>query len=154
MSFTDDDRREFRRDSNFLGGQATKWVIIAVVLVALIGAAAWGISVLTAGPKGRGDAYRQQQSAENWTRAQAEFNRRYQGILAQDKKITIAAAALKRDPESARRQVEYDGLVRNCADAVAQYNSLAREYLAEQFRDADLPSQIDDTDPATDCKEN
>lgn len=150
-------RKEFdqeRREVNFVGSQSAKitlWIVIGVIVV---GALFWGIKVATSGPRGQGDAFAQKNSAENWTRAQAEFNRRYQGIKALDKNVNQAAVALKRDPKNTRRQVEYDGNVRNCNDAVANYNSLSRSYLSEQFRDADLPYQIEDTDPTTDCQEN
>jgi len=148
-----DERREIAGDVNFASRQTAKVVVLTVVLVLVLGAVVWAIHVATAGPKGQGDAYAQQQSAANWTRAQAEFNRRYQAVQAQDRNIGVATAALARDPGNTRRQVELDGLTRNCNDAVGEYNSLAREYLSEQFRDSDLPAALPDPNNpgATDC---
>jgi hypothetical protein len=37
---------------------------------------------------------------------------------------------------------------------VAQYDAAARKFKDAEFRAADLPQQIEDTNPATDCKEN
>lgn len=154
MSFTKQDRDDFRSDARFLGGQTVKWVIVTIAIIGLIGAAIWGIRVATSPVRGQGDAYQQKNSAKNWVTKQKEFNQRYQSIKAMDKNITVAAAELKAQPNSQVKQVNYAGLVRNCNDAVGEYNSLAREYDARDFRDADLPAEIDDTDPATDCKEN
>ena len=36
---------------------------------------------------------------------------------------------------------------------VADYNAKARNYLAAEFRAADLPAQIDSLNPNTDCQE-
>lgn len=154
MSLTPQDRREIRSDSNFLGGQAVKWIIISVLVVLIIATLLWGLGVATSGVKGQGDAQRQKNSAANWTKQQAEFERMYASIKAQDKNITIAHAEAKANPNDQTKQINYSGLVRNCNDTVGNYNAMARSYLAEQFRAADLPAQIDDTDPATDCKEN
>jgi hypothetical protein len=149
-----DEYRETSQDINYGMRQGTKITLWVAALIILLTAAFWAIHVATSGPRGQGDAYAQKNSAANWTKAQAEFNQRYQGIQALDKNVTQAAVALKRNPKDTRRQIEYDGNVRNCNDAVSNYNSLSRSYLAEDFRDADLPYQIDDTDPTTDCKEN
>lgn len=154
MSFSNDERKAIKQDSNFIGGQAIKWIVIGVILILVLGAALWAFNVATSGVKGQGDAQRQKNSAENWTKQQAEFERMYASIKAQDKNITIAAKEAKANPDDATKQINYSGLIRNCNDTVANYNAMARSYLAEQFRAADLPAQIDETDPATDCKEN
>lgn len=132
----------------------TKVVLIAIAGVLALSALFWGISVAVSGPKGQGDAYKEKNSSKNWVQAQHDFNQKYQGIIALDKNIDQSYKALQRDPKDTRRQIEYDGNVRNCNTAVADYNTLALSYLSKDFRDANLPYQIDDNDPKTDCKEN
>lgn len=154
MSWSDEDRQAIEKDADFVGGQVIKWIVGGAILVIVIGVALWYFTVYTSGIKGEGDAERQKNSAENWTKQQAEFERMYASIKAQDKNISIAYAELKADPDDATREVNYSGLVRNCNDTVATYNARAREFLAEEFRAADLPKEITDTDPATDCQED
>jgi uncharacterized protein HemX len=154
VSWSNDERRSIKSDSNFLGGQAVKWIVIAIIVALVIGVGLWFFYVKTSGIKGQGDAERQKNSAQNWTKQQAEFERMYASIKAQDKNITIAYKEVKAKPDDTVKQTNYAGLVRNCNDTVATYNATARSFLAEQFRAADLPAQIDETDPATDCKEN
>lgn len=146
--------KEERREANRWFGLGIGWWLIMILVACAVGVAIWGISVAVSGVKGQGDAQIQKNSAPNWTQAQADFERTYASIKAQDKNITIAWGELQADPKSQVKQINYSGLVRNCNDTVANYNAKAREFLAKDFRSADLPQQIDDTDPSTDCKEN
>lgn len=148
-----DERREMNRYGRFGLG----WIIAIVVVIAVISLAGWGFKVLFSEPKGRGDALIEKNSAKNWVKTQKEFNDRYQDILATDLKIDAAKDAWKADKDNAVLQTNYNGLVNYCLSAVGEYNSLARSYLAADFRDADLPAEIDLNDPTnstTDCKEN
>lgn len=154
MSNYRDYEREERWQTNMWMGLFTKWWVILLVLVAVIGIIWWALSVTFSGVKGQGDAQIQKNSATNWTKAQAEFERTYASIKSQDKNITIAWKELQADPEDQVKQTNYSGLVRNCNDTVASYNSKAREFLSQDFRASDLPSEIDSSDPTTDCKEN
>lgn len=146
--------KEDRREANRWFGLGIGWWLIMILVACAVGVAVWGITVATSGVKGQGDAQIQKNSAANWTKAQAEFERTYASIKAQDKNITIAWKELQADPKSPIKQQNYSGLVRNCNDTVANYNAKAREFLAKDFRASDLPSEIDQTDPSTDCKEN
>lgn len=134
--------------------RTTLTVIAVIVIVALITGGIWLANVLASGFRGEGDAVIKKNSADNWTRQQAEFERLYASIKTQDKNIGIAHAELQADPTNQVKQTNYSGQVRNCNDTVGAYNAKAREFLAEDFRAADLPAQIDETDPTTDCKEN
>lgn len=154
MSMHDNDWRDTRREMNRAGRFGLGWFIVIVIIVIVIGIAGWGFKVLLSEPKGRGDALVEKNSAENWVKAQKEFNDRYQDILATDRKITVAKEAWDTDQNNAVLQTNYNGLKNYCETAVGEYNSLARSYLAEDFRDADLPPEIDLNDPNTDCKEN
>lgn len=130
------------------------WWLILIVIFALVGAALWGISVAVSGPKGVGDAVIKKNSSENWTAAQAKFEDMYADIVASDRKIDVAAATLATDPEDKTFQQTYAGIQTYCLSVVGDYNAEARKYLAEEFRSADLPAEIDNYDPTTDCKEN
>jgi len=129
------------------------WTIIIIVVVAIIGAIIWGINVAASGPKGVGDGIIQKNSAENWIAAQAKFEAQYADIVATDTKIELAKANLDTDPSDKTLQTQYTGLVSYCLSVAAEYNADARSYLSEEFRAADLPSQIDSTNPSTNCKE-
>jgi hypothetical protein len=131
-----------------LGG----WIIVAIIFFALIGIGTWAFRVATSDVKGRGDSAQIKNSAPNRIRAQQEFNRRYQDIKATDAKITVFAESVKADPKDVVSKANLDGTTAYCLSAVGEYNSLAREYASETFRDIDLPSEIDTLDPATDCK--
>ena len=132
---------------------ALKVVGIIVALVLLI----WGgfaLKVALSGPKGVGDAIIQKNSAENWTKAQAEFEDLYAGIQSQDKKLNAAAAVLAKAPTDRTYQQTYSGIQSGCTSLVAEYNAKSRKFLAADFKAADLPYQIDETDSRFDCKED
>lgn len=149
----DQDWRAARRDMNRGGRFGLGWFIIIIVVVAVIGIVAWLFTVGFSEPKGRGDAVIEKNSADNWVSAQKEFNDLYQNILSTDRNIGTAKTAWDADKDNAVLQTNYNGLVNSCNDLVGDYNSLARSYLAQDFRDADLPAQIDMNDTDTDCKE-
>ena len=127
--------------------------ILAVIVVVAICWFAWGSRVLTSGIVGQGNAIIQKNSAENWTKAQGEFESIYAEIEATDRKITVAKAALDLDPEDLTAKQTYTGTQNVCLSMVADYNAKARNYLAAEFRAADLPAQIDSLNPNTDCQE-
>ena len=130
------------------------WIVVGVVIAVLLGWGIWALRVATSGVAGQGNAVVQKNSAANWTQAQAGFVVRYAEVEATDRKIQNAWERLQKDPEDRFAETNYYGARDVCESQVADYNSLARTYLAEDFRDADLPEQIDDTNPLTDCKEN
>lgn len=129
------------------------WLSIATVvgLIALSWAG-FALTVALSGPKGVGNAIIQKNSAENWTKAQAGFEDKYQAIIAADRKIAVNTAALAADPKNPTLQTNVTGVTNICVSAVADYNAASRKFLLEDFKSADLPYQIDSTDPATDCK--
>lgn len=130
---------------------------IAIGLLALLGvfivsAVIWGASVAVSGPRGHGDATKAKNSSENWTAAQARFEDQHQAIISADEKIAIHKAALAADPKNPTLQTNLTGVTTGCISAVAEYNAESRKFLSEDFKSADLPYQIDKSDPATDCK--
>jgi hypothetical protein len=144
-----DSWREERREANRAGRFVLVWVLVVIAIALLIGAVVWGIRVITSPVTGAGDAYATKNSAANWTAAQARFEDEYADIVATDRKITATAGDA--DDKSTRGDT-YRGLRSYCLSAVGEYNADARKYLARDFRAADLPPQIDNTDPTTDCE--
>lgn len=134
--------------------RSVKWGLIALGAVLALVALIWGINVATSGVRGQGDAVVQRNSAANWTKAQAEFEERYATIEAQDRKIQNHYDRLQANPDDRFAETNYYGARDVCESAVADYNAKARTFLAGDFRSADLPAQIDSTNPLTDCKEN
>ena len=133
----------------------TVWIVVAAVAaVILVAAAAWGIRVATSDIRGRGDAEVTKNDARNRIRAQEGFEARYQDILATDRKLDVLAADATARPGDPAAQRTIVGVKTYCLTAVAEYNAKARSFRDQEFRDADLPHQINPNNPATDCKEN
>ena len=129
------------------------WTAIAVVIGIFV--LSWGgyaLTVAMSGPKGIGDGIKQKNSADNWIAAQKDFEQRHQEILSLDKKIALHKEALKSDPKDPILQTNVTGVASSCMSAVADYNAKSRSYLSEDFKSSDLPYQIDDAAPTTDCK--
>jgi hypothetical protein len=152
MRNDNDDWREAKRDANRVGRFGIGWLVIVVLVIAALSAAGWGLSVALSAPKGQGEAYAQKNSAANWTAAQARFEDLYQEVLATDRKITVAADALALDPTDKTAQANHSGTVNYCIGVVGDYNAEARKYLAGDFKAADLPTEISNTNTETDCK--
>lgn len=142
-----DDPRRFQRG---LFGATAWWIVGFVALISLIGAVLYWTGVIFAEPKGRADAYKQQRSGANRIAQQAQFEDRFQDIQSTDRKLTQAAKDAESGDPTAK--TVYTGLLNYCSDAVAEYNAESRKYLAADFKSIDLPHQIDQSDPTTDCK--
>lgn len=153
MSYSDEEWRRSKKDANRVTWWILGWIIIGAIVLGLLGWAAWGISVAISGPKGQGDATVEKNSAANWTAAQAGFEQKYQDILSTDLKIVNAHTLLLTSPDDKTLMTNYSGLTSYCLSAVAEYNADARSYLSQEFRSADLPSEIDIDNSTTDCKE-
>lgn len=150
------------------------FVIVAIIIAAsVIGAASWGISVATSGPRGAGDVVRQRNDADNRISAQAFFEDTYATIKAQDQKLTDAQNALDEfmaatpQPDNSdmvqvqlytqqlkAKQTTVTGLQQICLTAVGNYNAEARKTIRGDWRSEDLPYQIDaaSTTSETDCQ--
>lgn len=146
--------REHDKMGAAIGGRGLLVIVILVVFFGLLGGGIWFAKVQTSGVKGAGDVKRTNNSAPNRIAAQKEFEALYAGVIAADKRIDQAAAALKRSPNDYTAQVRYDGSLSFCVGLVADYNAKARGTTSMDWRSADLPPQILDLDPTTDCKES
>lgn len=141
------------RKTDYMSTKRIIWTAIACLVgVFVLSWAGFALSVALSGPKGVGDAIKTKNSASNWTKAQAEFEDRHQEIISADRKIAVHKTALAADPKNPTLQTNFTGVTNVCMSAVADYNADSRKFLMEDFKSADLPYQIDDTNPATDCK--
>lgn len=128
----------------------TRWVVGLLVLSLSITLLGWAFGVWTAPWKGRGDAYKQQQSGDNRIFAQQQFHDLYQDFQATLAKIPIYNDQAKANPNDTAVQTNLTGLVAHCTDVAAQYNAAASKYLTKDFRDANLPPNI----PPSQCRPN
>lgn len=128
-------------------------VLLVVIVAALLGGGVWAFKVATSDIKGQGDAVRTKNSGTNRIAAQERFEELYAGIKAADERIDVMAAAKTAAPADPISSINYTGAINYCIQIRADYNAEARKYTAEQFRAADLPAQIDSTDPLFDCQE-
>lgn len=144
------------RDANYAtrGGYwfANKWVLACVLSVLGVAAVVWGAQVLTAGPKGAGDAHRTNQSGTNRIAKQEMFQQLYEDIQVADINITTLHTLKVSDP-SYVNNTNYTAAQMQCTQLVHNYNAEAKKYTSQDWRDNSLPSAIDQTDPKFDCKE-
>jgi hypothetical protein len=156
---TPQDRKPWYDDNNptrvvrGFSWRAAIWITLAVLFVIGLSAGVWALSVGTSDVKGAGDATKTKNSGDNRIAAQEGFESLFQSVKAADKRVDIMAAAQKRTPDDTVAQINYTGAITFCTQAVADYNAKARQFTAADWRAPDLPYQIDESDPTTDCKE-
>lgn len=139
---------------------SVKGVVIVIAVMLVLGAGVWGLGVAFSWWKGQGDGYQQKNSAQNWIAAQRAFHQEYNDVQAYGQKITLAKQQLDAfqkahpqvgngtpyDPlaqQEGNLQTTLTGLQQQCMNTVAQYNTDAKAYLTEDWRDASLPSQLE-----------
>lgn len=133
--------------------RAVIWTLSILGVIAVVSVGVWGFRVITSDTRGQGNAVIQKNDANNRIAAQERFESLYQEIVASDRKIAVAAAALAMSGDDKTAQQNYSGIVNYCIQVVGEYNAEARQFTAEDFRSPDLPYQIDNRNPDTDCKE-
>jgi flagellar biosynthesis/type III secretory pathway M-ring protein FliF/YscJ len=130
-----------------------KWVAASVALVLVIGALIWVITVVSSDTKGAGDAHKQNQSGTNRIAKQEMFQQLYNDIKAADQNVDLMYQTKTDDPSYVNK-TNYTGAVAHCRQLVANYNAEAKKYTSADWRDNELPSEIDSTNKQFDCKEN
>lgn len=135
-------------------GKTVFWSIVGLIgVIALwlaIASAIWGFGVATAGIFGRGEAHKEIQSADFRIQAyQTFFNQcsSIQGLEGQIDELTATLEYYDRGSHEYNITVTSLGGVKGLRhQAIAKYNQDALKNWTEgQFRDADLPHQIPDT---------
>lgn len=132
---------------------AVKWGLAGVVSLVLLTVILWGTGVLWAGPKGAGDAHKTNESGTNRIAKQEMFEQLYADIQVADKRVGMFALARQASPDSYQASVNYEGAVNHCNQLVANYDAEARKQTSADWKAADLPAEIDQSDPKFDCKE-
>ena len=132
--------------------------VIGIVLVLMLStwaflALGFGLRVATAGIVGRGKAHIQIESANNRIEKQELFETLHADIRKYDDQIQVAAQTFS-DYPTERHQQNLQGLKLICIDTTEEYNAEARKVSSQQFRDSELPYQIDSFDIDYDCKED
>jgi hypothetical protein len=129
------------------------WILACLAFIGLIVGIVYGVKVLTAPVRGAGDQEIIVNDGRNRVNAQEWFENQYNLILATDQKLDQAAADAAAHPNDSFYQTNYTGLKNRCIDMVAAYNAEAQKVSRGDWRSADLPAHINNTDPRTDCKE-
>lgn len=151
-----DEWRDDIREANYVarasGWRLALWILAAVVFFGAIGGGIWAFKVANSDLKGAGDQTRIVNDGRNRVNAQEWFHGQYEQIRSTDRRIDQAAADLAAKPDDINR-TNYTGLVNRCMEMVGNYNAEARKISRGKWLDPNLPAQIDNTDPATDCRE-
>lgn len=137
------DWREDRREANRFVRWGLGWWLIIIFGAVAIGALIWGVTVATSQIRGQGDAVIEKNSADNWLDAQARFEENFAEYESTLVRIDSALALWEANPADKTAQQTYTGTVGYCTNLVADYNADARNYLREDFRASDLPSELD-----------
>lgn len=139
MSYRDD-------DIHIPVGKILGGIVLFFVLLYLLGMAAFGVRVMTAGIVGRGEAHIQIQSGSNrivqydhFFNLCASVQQAEAGIDAQ----TDLLESTSDSNEQARIKTNIAALQMTRSNGVFQYNADAsKEYTQGQFRDSSLPYQL------------
>lgn len=126
-------------------------VVLVVALWLVLASAIWGLRVATAGIYGRGEARIQIQSAANRIASYEHFFNLCAAVQGQEAQIDALEAELAQHAEGskdrARTLTNLTGVRAARGRSIAQYNADARkDYTSGQFRDSDLPYQLDATE--------
>lgn len=131
-----------------------KRIVLAIIGVVIVGwcfsAGIWGLGVATAGIYGKGEAHKQIQSADFRIQAYDHFFNLYASIDANQKKLSDFEEQLALYEPGTKEYnmtiVNINGVKSILHDSISQYNYDAQKNWTEgQFRDNDLPYQIQDT---------
>lgn len=148
-----DEWREVDSVSRSAGWRLGVWLIVVVLFTGLIGGGIWYFKVATSDIRGAGDQTRIVNDGRNRIAAQESFEALFQQIQAYDRNLDQAAADKAAHPKDDFFATNYSGLVKQCHDAVGQYNADARKVTRAKWLSPDLPYEIDLNNPLTDCKE-
>jgi hypothetical protein len=151
------DFREYRREGFQIMGLAAGWYLAALAFVLVIGAVLWGLGVFTAPVVGKGEQYKQINSAPNRTFQYQRFfdldgtirTQVRNAAKARDELTAFNASNTQRPDENfaiteSRNQIRANavGLGQLCQSNVNQYNNDAQEWTRDQFLDSKLPEHF------------
>lgn len=143
---------EYDRASLSIGWRVVLWIIGISVVTGLLTGGILLVRALVSEQKGGLDAEIQINKGTNQIQSQELFQDLHAKILEYDANLDVAAEAVAQDP-STFNKTNYTGLRMTCNSAVQQYNAETNKISRGKWLSADLPYQIDQTDPRYDCKE-
>lgn len=172
--YDSDDPERFARGAGWFG---LRWTVIISVFVGLLVVAGSVVALKWdawfAGTKGDLQTEIRDQDVDNRIRAQAFFYDAFNSIKKFDDQLTDAHTALNDyleqtpKPDSSdvvatqlyvqevdSRQTTITGLQQQCRNTIAAYNAEANKILSDEWRDPELPYQIDELSSETDCQPN
>lgn len=141
------------KESTKDGFKFVGWIVGIIVVLLLCGWGAYAIKVAMSPVKGAGDTIIKDQGVTNRTQAQERFRDLLAAVKAADKAIDVAAAEVAAHPKDRIAQTNLTGAMQICNTAVEQYNAEASKVLSRNWLDG-YPAEINDADPATDCKKS
>jgi hypothetical protein len=127
---------------------------LGLCIVAVL-AGIWYVGgVLLSEPKGAADEHKAVNDVENRIQSQEWFWETYEEIQASDDNLQQAAVDKADNPGDDFYATNYTGLKAYCTGLVGEYNAEVKKVTSRDYLDEQLPTRIDDTDPATDCQED
>lgn len=121
-------------------GQAVVLIVLAVV--ALIGGC-WFGWVKLSDPVGAGNTEIKNNSVQNRTGAQAEILDEYQAVQRNMQIAKDAAELSAKRPNDKQHETDAIGARQICITSVTTYNATTHKTLFQDWKDADLPWNID-----------
>lgn len=145
---------DFNRVARGLNWTAARWVVFWVLLLAaLVGGGFW-LKVALAPVKGAADVHVEVNSAKNRIAGQELSQQMYNNILKYDRNLDQALRDKTEHPGDDFYATNYSGVVKICNDAVADYNAAAAKIRTAPWWSPELPVEIDNSNPRTDCQPN
>lgn len=131
--------------------ESAKWVFGFLLLAVVVAVVLWAVGVLWSGPKGAGDVHKTNQSALNRIEQQGNFQQEaadFDGYVLKVKTAQQAVVDAKSSKSKflSQRQVELEGIQQQCIDTAQNYNADSGKILAQDWKDAGLPSRLDPSD--------
>lgn len=145
---------DFNRVARGLNWTAARWVVFWVVLVAVLAGGGYALKVALAPVKGAADVHVEVNSAANRIAGQELSQASYNNILGYDRNLDQALRDKVEHPGDDYFAINYSGAVKTCQSAVAQYNADAAKIRTAPWWSPELPYQIDNSNPLTDCQPN
>lgn len=120
-------------------------VIILGVLALAAGAIFWGIGVATSNVKGAGDTIVKNNSVENRTAKQEQFEKLFAKVETNKGLVKQHTKNVEANPTDKTAQQTLLGVQSACVASVETYNAEARKVLSMDWKAADLPDSLTTT---------
>lgn len=133
-------------DGEVSGGRIALYGVLVVLIVSALGFGGWAFGIWFSGPKGAGEAIKQNNSKVNRIGQQEQFEQLaadYDGFVVKIKAGKAAVASAVTETDKQLRATELVGLRQVCVDAAQQFNANSRKYTARDWKSAGLPARLD-----------